>query len=438
MTPGRPRRARGTARGAPCEGHRARARVRQWGRAHFNLHPHLARYTPPVPPNLQNTMALLIQVMFAFLLACSSIALEARELQSTCTFEYGAGSASNGFTAQLYPGLGNCADWCCQNSQCAAYTIDSAQPPYQQCALYYYGNSVWPPTGNGGRWTSGRKISCSATPSPSSTPVSLTASPSASMSVSPSPGVTCPQSLFRPLPHSDLVGTFVTDEPLVVSTESACRIACCSALGCAGYAFAFTELRNGAASCFLLTNITATIPSSVMRSGVTVGIPPPHSVGNEMCSTSRVPPSATVSQPCPLRLFTSYDVIGSVLSSSIQTNEAACSSMCCSSSQCVGYSFFAGIVSVTVAAITGSASVLSDRTYYNGGQCGPGFIDVNGGRNCPLRMNDVQLGSSGSVNVPANTLTGAPCVLLSSVSELVPSSVMNGGIKLSALSNSES
>ena len=89
---------------------------------------------------------------------------------------------------------------------------------------------------------------------------------------SPTPGIGCPPSLFGNLPRTDLIGIPLSDAPLAMPSEGACCIACCELPSCDGYAFAFTELRFGAASCFLLANVTATTPANVMASGLRVGV----------------------------------------------------------------------------------------------------------------------------------------------------------------------
>ena len=117
--------------------------------------------------------------------------------------------------------------------------------------------------------------SSSNSPSSSMTPSitqTATTTPSSSQTAMPTstrtPGLACPPSLFRNLRRTDLVGIPLSDTPLAVSSEGACRIACCSAPSCDGYAFAFTELRFGDASCFLYANVTATAPSSGYASGL--------------------------------------------------------------------------------------------------------------------------------------------------------------------------
>jgi len=91
------------------------------------------------------------------------------------------------------------------------------------------------------------------------------------------PGLTCPPSHFRAIPRTDLVGAPLTDAPLATALEGACRIACCGAPGCDGYAFAFTELRfSSSASCSLYANLSATAPNSFAASGLRVGVVLPN------------------------------------------------------------------------------------------------------------------------------------------------------------------
>ena len=111
-----------------------------------------------------------------------------------------------------------------------------------------------------------------ASTSTSTASPSSTASSTASLSPTITPGLSCPRSLFRGLARTDLVGAPLSDAPLAITSENACRIACCGAPGCDGYAFAFTELRFGDASCFLLANVTSTTPANAMASGLRVGV----------------------------------------------------------------------------------------------------------------------------------------------------------------------
>ena len=103
-------------------------------------------------------------------------------------------------------------------------------------------------------------------------------SPSGTLTASPTPA--CFASLYRSLPRTDLVGTLMGNAwypgtSLPTSSESACRQACCDAPVCNAYTFASNDLQlllsqsstNPVASCFLYTNVTALVPSSVVTSG---------------------------------------------------------------------------------------------------------------------------------------------------------------------------
>ena len=117
---------------------------------------------------------------------------------------------------------------------------------------------------------SAMRTSSSSSSSTSSRSATQTSSLTPSSSLTS--GVSCPPTHFRPLPRTDLVGAPLTDEPLAVSSEGACRIACCGTPSCNGYAFASTELRFGAASCFLLANVSATAPNNAFASGLRMGV----------------------------------------------------------------------------------------------------------------------------------------------------------------------
>ena len=129
--------------------------------------------------------------------------------------------------------------------------------------------------GNIGFWSVARLQLASSSATTSSRP-SPTASPTATgtLSSSATPGLACPSTLFRSLPRTDLVGVPLTDAPLAVPSEGACRIACCGAPGCDGYAFAFTELRfSSTASCVLLANVSAMAPNNFATSGLRRNMP---------------------------------------------------------------------------------------------------------------------------------------------------------------------
>ena len=104
------------------------------------------------------------------------------------------------------------------------------------------------------------------------------ANPSPSSTAAPAPSPGC-AALYRALPRTDLVGTLIGNAwypgtSLPASSESSCRQACCDAPSCNAYTFALNDLqlmaRQGlseTASCFLYTNVTALVPSSVVNSG---------------------------------------------------------------------------------------------------------------------------------------------------------------------------
>ena len=116
--------------------------------------------------------------------------------------------------------------------------------------------------------TSSQTPSSSAASSPFVTGTGSVTS-SSFFSATATPGIVCPLNPFHRLARTDLVGAPLSDAPLAVPLEGACRIACCGAPGCDGYAFAFTELRtSSAASCFLLANVTSTTPANAMTSGL--------------------------------------------------------------------------------------------------------------------------------------------------------------------------
>lgn len=200
-------------------------------------------------------------------------------------------------------------------------------------------------------------------------------------------------------------------------------------------------------------------------------------------------PSNTVTAtplPCPLRVFPSYDLIGTVLSKSFQPDEASCMLQCCNVADlCVGYTFQASLLGVPMASATVSVETLSDSAVMVGSttRCGNGVLTSQSSwatagsinvrctsTNCgydavpttqpmpqPIGLigcqpqagdytcNDCstsrvaygdynyKLHSSGTVAVPQLKVASVPCVLLSNITQLIPSNGWNGGIKLSAL-----
>ena len=154
------------------------------------------------------------------------------------------------------------------NNQRATFTVDGHCGGFIICTpTCNWGNHLLPLVGI---------VMTSPSPSatyPSTTPSPSTSSTNSSMS-SLTPGLSCPPSLFRSLPRTDLVGAPLTDAPLAVASEGACRIACCDAPGCDGYAFAFTELRfSSTASCVLLANVSAMAPNNFATSGLRRNMP---------------------------------------------------------------------------------------------------------------------------------------------------------------------
>ena len=165
-------------------------------------------------------------------------------------------------------------------------------------------------------------------------------------------------------------------------------------------------------------------------------------------------PTPTTSQlPCPAKLFPNFDVVGTILSTSFQPDEATCLLNCCNvASLCVGYSFNVAVLGAsgyTASTTVTSTSIARSYTAYQcnyyggpwytrndnlyqgvtGGDCN-GFsrdtskVDMGGGN--PV----VSSGVTGSL---AFEVANVRCVLLSNISQLIPSNGWSGGIKLSAL-----
>ena len=101
-----------------------------------------------------------------------------------------------------------------------------------------------------------------------------------SFTPSPTPTINCAPTLYRSLPHTDLVGTLTGNAwypgtAVPSFSEAGCRQACCDAPICDAYSFASNDLLFAiqhslspvTASCFLYTNVTALVPSSAFSSG---------------------------------------------------------------------------------------------------------------------------------------------------------------------------
>ena len=98
-----------------------------------------------------------------------------------------------------------------------------------------------------------------------------------------------------------------------------------------------------------------------------------------------------------MRPFASFDIIGSFLSTTFASSEDACARACCSSSACVGYTFHGRMLGASA------------------------------------RSTSLTIGGVPTLGEVSTVVATAPCVLLSSVDQLVPSSMLSGGIKPSAL-----
>ena len=123
--------------------------------------------------------------------------------------------------------------------------------------------------GTGVTATGTRSSSASPTETSTGTPSGSTAT----LTATPTPH--CAASLFRPLPRTDLVGALVGSAALApgaaitLSSEAACREACCLAPACDGYTFNAENARQfGSGGCFLLVNVTQLVPNNGYASGL--------------------------------------------------------------------------------------------------------------------------------------------------------------------------
>ena len=110
---------------------------------------------------------------------------------------------------------------------------------------------------------------------------------------------------------------------------------------------------------------------------------------------------------CAMTLFAGYDVVGTRISTTMQPTETACAAACCAASGCVAYSFatsLADLQSSTPSTPISTQTVAFGQPY--------SYSYATYGTLAPLTA----------------TLVGAPCVLMSNVTALVPSSLMTGGI----------
>ena len=84
----------------------------------------------------------------------------------------------------------------------------------------------------------------------------------------PSPAsAVCSNNALRPFPSFDLIGSLLMT--LTLSSEAACRSACCALPSCEGYSFSARLLPAlPSAPCFLLANVTQLVPSNMMNAGL--------------------------------------------------------------------------------------------------------------------------------------------------------------------------
>jgi hypothetical protein len=149
--------------------------------------------------------------------------------------------------------------------------------------------------------------------------------------------------------------------------------------------------------------------------------------------------------PCPVRRFPSHDLIGTVLSKVPMADEVLCMLQCCNLADlCVGYSFNAAILGSTVSGLTGTAVTDGAFGTNTGNPCGTGELMLHSLYNDENRFEGCGEYTPASYQISrlrsriidgTGTLTAAPCVLLSNITQLIPSNGWSGGIKLSALQN---
>lgn len=175
-----------------------------------------------------------------------------------------------------------------------------------------------------------------------------------------------------------------------------------------------------------------------------------------------------------MRQFPMMDVVGAVLSRTMQPDEASCMANCCSVVECVAYSFSHGLLgqdlpdvalSVTTSGVDAStatsvsawgdqhsrcsANWASSAGYFTYSGIGgsnfelgislgavepaAAFYDGGGWSTIYPCRHSARVRSTGTIS--GQRTRTAPCVLLTNVSYLVPSNLQRGSIKLSALGN---
>ena len=119
-----------------------------------------------------------------------------------------------------------------------------------------------------------------------------------------------------------------------------------------------------------------TVTSSLSATGTAT--PTASQTASATATATRTSSPSTTPLPCPLRLFPSNDVIGTVLSKSFQPDEASCMLQCCNVADlCVGYSFQEGILGVQTNGQTTTVSTTSTGTIDSSGiTCGVAPIPI--------------------------------------------------------------
>jgi hypothetical protein len=123
--------------------------------------------------------------------------------------------------------------------------------------------------------TPSRTGSPTGTPSPSGTPTG-TPSPSGTPTGTPPPTPSrssgyCPPGAFTAAPHTSLAGEHLPGSGVSLSSEAACRLACCdaAAAGCTGYTLSADLLQAaGVGVCHLFVNVSQLVPVAGYTSAV--------------------------------------------------------------------------------------------------------------------------------------------------------------------------
>ena len=146
---------------------------------------------------------------------------------------------------------------------------------------------------------------------------------------------------------------------------------------------------------------------------------------------------------CAMTLFAGYDVVGTRISTTMQPTETACAATCCAAAGCVAYSYAASLNGVVSSApsvtLTGDVSVSASlATSSVGTGCRQGCCDWGPCAFYALPGQNFYSGGTATLTMTGSSttllpqqsseLSRSPCVLMSNVTALVPSSLMTGGI----------